>query len=125
MNKIIGRLVLRTLLSKVFCNIPLPIDKIFLEFSTSFVQKGILFIGTIPEDNPMTLIRQFFENMEQGSLPLTKSIVRNPAPFLRHPPLDPASPLFKIFVSPPLFSVPPCFKVFQIVPPPSRNPLLP
>ena len=37
-----------------------------------------------------------------------------PAPhhFLRHPPLDPACPLFKIFVSPPLFSVPPPFKVF-------------
>ena len=37
-----------------------------------------------------------------------------PAPhhFLRHPPLDPACPLFKIFVCPPLFSVPPPFKVF-------------
>ena len=33
-------------------------------------------------------------------------------PFLRHPPLDPACPLFKIFVSPPLCSVPPPFKVF-------------
>ena len=47
------------------------------------------------------------------------------APFLRHPPLDPAGPLFKIFVSPPLFSVPPLFKVFQTVTPPSWNPLLP
>ena len=37
-----------------------------------------------------------------------------PAPhdFLRHPRLDPACPLFKIFVCPPLFSVPPPFKVF-------------
>ena len=33
-------------------------------------------------------------------------------PFLRHPPLVPACPLFKIFLSPPLFSVPPLFKVF-------------
>ena len=34
-------------------------------------------------------------------------------PFLRHLPLNPASPpLFKIFVSPPLFSVPSSFKVF-------------
>ena len=31
---------------------------------------------------------------------------------LRHPPLDPACPLFKIFVFPPLFSAPPSFKVF-------------
>ena len=29
------------------------------------------------------------------------------SPFLRHPPLEPTCPLFKIFVSPPLFSVPP------------------
>ena len=36
--------------------------------------------------------------------------------FLRHPTLDPACPLFKIFVCPPLFSVPPPFKVFLTVP---------
>ena len=47
-----------------------------------------------------------------------------PLPFLRHPPLDPACPLFKIFVCPSLFSVPAPFKVFQTVPPPSHNPLL-
>ena len=35
-----------------------------------------------------------------------------PPPFLRHPSLDPACPLFKIFVYPPLFSVPPPFKIF-------------
>ena len=35
-----------------------------------------------------------------------------PPPFIRHPPLDPACPLFKIFVYLPLFSVPPPFKVF-------------
>ena len=33
-------------------------------------------------------------------------------PFLKHPPLDPACLLFKMFVSPPLFSVPPSFKLF-------------
>ena len=36
-------------------------------------------------------------------------------PFLRHPPLDPACPLFKISVSPPIFYVPPSFKVFSTV----------
>ena len=35
---------------------------------------------------------------------------------LRHPSLDPACPLFKIYISPPLFSVPPTFKVFQTIP---------
>ena len=37
-----------------------------------------------------------------------------PAPlsFLRHAPLDPACPLFKIYVWPPLFSVPPLSNVF-------------
>ena len=40
-----------------------------------------------------------------------KGISASP-PFLRHPPLDPACPRFKIFVCPPLFSVPPPFKVF-------------
>ena len=35
-----------------------------------------------------------------------------PHPFLRPSPLDPACPLFKIFVYPPLFSVPPLLKVF-------------
>ena len=39
-----------------------------------------------------------------------------PAPsFLRHPPLKPACPLFKIFVSTLLFSIPPPFKVFQTI----------
>ena len=33
-------------------------------------------------------------------------------PFLRHSPLEPACPLFKIFLSPPLFSIPPLFKLF-------------
>ena len=33
-------------------------------------------------------------------------------PFLRHPPLGLACPLFKVFVSAPDFSVPPSFKVF-------------
>ena len=35
-----------------------------------------------------------------------------PAPLFKAPPLDPACPLFKIFVCSPLFSVPPTFKVF-------------
>ena len=39
-----------------------------------------------------------------------------PSPFLRQPPLDPAFPLFKIFVSSPLFSVSPSFKEFPTVP---------
>ena len=34
------------------------------------------------------------------------------SPLLRYPPLDPACPLFKIFVCPPLFSVPTPFKIF-------------
>ena len=41
----------------------------------------------------------------------------------RHPPLDQAFPLFKIFVSLPLFSVPPPFKVFQTVLPTLTQPL--
>ena len=40
-----------------------------------------------------------------------KGIPASP-PFLRHPPLDPDCPVFKIFVFPLLFSVPPPFKVF-------------
>ena len=36
---------------------------------------------------------------------------------IRHPPLDPACPLFKIFVSPSIFSVPSPFKVFYTVSP--------
>ena len=43
---------------------------------------------------------------------------RVPAHFLRHPPLDPACPLFKVFAFPPLFSIP-TLKVFQTVPPTS------
>ena len=45
-----------------------------------------------------------------------------PPSFLRHPPLHPACPLFKIFVSPPLFSVPLPFKVFQTVSPTLTQP---
>ena len=41
--------------------------------------------------------------------------VSAPSLFLRHPSLDPACPLFKIFVSPLIFSVPLLFKVFEIV----------
>ena len=35
-----------------------------------------------------------------------------PPPFISHPLLDPACPLFKIFVYSPVFFVPPPFKVF-------------
>ena len=41
-------------------------------------------------------------------------------PFLRHPNLNPAYPLFKIFVSHPFFSVPSPFMVFHTTP--SCNP---
>ena len=44
-------------------------------------------------------------------------------PFVRHPNLNPAYPLFKIFVSHPFFSVPSPFMVFHTTP--SCNPLLP
>ena len=43
-------------------------------------------------------------------------------PFLRHSPLDPGCPLYKIFVSPLLFSVSPPYKVFQRVPPTITQP---
>lgn len=36
--------------------------------------------------------------------------------FLNHPPVNPACPVFKIFVSTPLFYIPLLFKVFQAIP---------
>ena len=36
-------------------------------------------------------------------------------PILTHPPLEPACPLFKIFVFPPPFSVPPPLKLFYFL----------
>ena len=57
--------------------------------------------------------------------PFIIDIVGNSSlPFLRHPPLYPACPLFKIFVCPSLFSLPSPFKVFQTVPPTLTQPLL-
>ena len=52
--------------------------------------------------------------------------MRVPVPFLRHPTLDPACPLFLKSLFPlPSFLFHPLFKLFQIVPSPtSCNPLL-
>ena len=44
-------------------------------------------------------------------------------PFLRHPPVDPACPLFKIFISFPSFLFHPLLRYFRQFLPPSRNPL--
>ena len=65
---------------------------------------------------------QNFARYEIGSeIPIHNIVCKGvPAlPFWRHWSLDPACPLFKIFISPSLISIAPPFKVFQIVPPPS------
>ena len=65
---------------------------------------------------PTNVLSHFYDHTILHVFPFIIDIVGKeiPAspPFLRHPPLDPACPLFKIFVCPPLFSVPPPFKVF-------------
>ena len=48
-----------------------------------------------------------------------------PPPFLRHPPLDPACPLFKIFASLTSFLFCPLLSYFRLFPPPLRNLFLP
>ena len=73
---------------------------------------------TDPADSstPTKVLSHFYDHTFLHVFPFIIDIVGKgiPAspPFLRHPPLDPACPLFKIFVCPPLFSVPSPFKVF-------------
>ena len=65
---------------------------------------------------PTKVLSYFYDHTFLHVFPFIIDIVGKgipaPLPFLRHPPLDPACSLFKIFVCPPLFSLPPAFKVF-------------
>ena len=64
---------------------------------------------------PTKVLSHFYDHTLLHVFPFIIEIVGKeiPAlsPFLRHPPVDPACPIFKIFVCPPLFSFPPLFKV--------------
>ena len=65
---------------------------------------------------PTKVLSHFYDHTFFHGFPFIIDIVGKgiPAPplFLRHLPLDPACPLFKVFVYPPLSSVPLPFKVF-------------
>ena len=65
---------------------------------------------------PTKVLSHFYDHTFLHVFPFIIDIVGKgipaPPPFLRHPPLEPACPLYKIFVCSPLFSVPPPFKVF-------------
>ena len=65
---------------------------------------------------PTKVLSHFFDHTFLHVFPFIIDIVGKgipaPPPFLRHPRLDPACCLFKIFVCPPLFSGPTPFKVF-------------
>ena len=70
----------------------------------------------VDSSSPTKVLSHFYDHTFLHVFPFIIAIVGKeiPAPpsFLRPPPLDPARPLFKIFVYPPLFSVPPLLKVF-------------
>ena len=72
--------------------------------------------ASVDSSSPTKVLSHFYDHPFLRVFPFIIAIVGKgipaPPPFLRPPPLDPACPLFKIFVYPPLFSVPPTFKVF-------------
>ena len=63
-----------------------------------------------PRDESGFKLRDCYKSCLQKALACNVNIVHEGVPtppsFLMHPLLDPACPLFKIFVSPPLFSFP-------------------
>ena len=73
--------------------------------------------ASVDSSSPTKVLSYFYDHTFLYAFPFLITIVGKgipaPPPFLRlPPPLDPACPLFKIFVYPPLFSVPPLLKVF-------------
>ena len=72
--------------------------------------------ASVDSSSPTKVLSHFYDHTFLHVFPFIIAIVGKgipaPPPFLRSPSLDPACPLFKIFLYPPLFSVPPLLKVF-------------
>ena len=90
-----------------------------------FLQTDII-KGHLKKENPNE--QEFFNEtsiIARKEVPAPPSPPPSPPTILRYPPLDPACPLFKIFVSLPFFLFHSLLRYYRQFPQPSRNPLLP
>ena len=85
-------------------------------FPKTLFTEQLWMTASADSSTPTKVLSHFYDHTFLHVFPFIIDIVGKgiPAPssFLRLPALDPACPLFKIFVYPPLFSVPPLLKVF-------------
>ena len=85
-------------------------------FPKTFFMEQFWMTASADFSTPTKVLSLFYDHTFLHVFPFIIDIVGKgipaPPPFLRHPPPEPACPLYKIFVCSPLFSVPPPFKVF-------------